>query len=770
MTNQKNLKIYYYHHTHWDREWYKPFESFRIRFARVMESLILELEAGNLRQFYLDGQTVVLEDYFEVYPEKREVIKKFIQEKKLIIGPWYTLADEFLVSGESLIKNLEIGIKQAKELGCEDFIGYLPDSFGHNSEIPSILNRFDIKNAVLWRGVGDTTLQSFCAEFLWKSSGNSEILTTCLTEGYFQNPLHEESSIEQKAEKLKNLIEKLAESASGENILIPLGGDHLGVIPCFCSQISLIEKILKKENPHWEFMDGGIFKYLEAVKNTPNLEIFKGELRDNTKSPVLPGVFSARIYLKRRNSALEWKLSHVAEPLCRLAGEETFFGINVEREFERAWKLLIKNHAHDSICGCSVDEVHEEVMTRFSQAEQICDELISMAKTSISCKITEGSIWVCNLSNSPYSGVIKVKSSAPITENLEKQPISTKKEFPEKILLDTQRPPFAEDMRNFSEYLIYAENLPPMQVVLIAENSKNNDKISIYENRLENSQIALEVQKDGSLELFNKNNNRSFKGLHYILDRADIGDSYNFSPAENDLPIQAKLLKTKIVEKGNLRSILEVYYEMEIPEEFVYENSDSQKGRRSLKTAKTILKTEISLHAGSKRADFKTSWENRSKDHIMQIGFLFEEKITSVISENTFGVIERHFDAEYCMEDHIPAKKGEELKTNTASMQRFVCTNGLGILTKGLYEYEIPQKVTKNTLYITVLRSTGMLSKLFLNTRGFSAGPPLEVSACQCLGLQSVEYSIVPYDSSEEMLRHADEFFGCVVSGIGDTL
>ena len=149
------VKVFLFPHTHWDREWYKPFQDFRIRLVEVMDGVLKEFASGNLEHFYLDGQTVILEDYLQLHPEKEEEIRNLIKAKKLFVGPWYVLADEFLVSGEALVRNLLAGINQAKKFGCEDFFGYMPDSFGHNSQMPQILSSFGIKNAVLWRGVGD---------------------------------------------------------------------------------------------------------------------------------------------------------------------------------------------------------------------------------------------------------------------------------------------------------------------------------------------------------------------------------------------------------------------------------------------------------------------------------------------------------------------------------------------------------------------------------------------------------------------------------------
>jgi len=396
------VEVITFRHTHWDREWYKPFQDFRIRLIDVMNQIIEELQKGSLEYFYLDGQTVVLEDYFEIYPEKEPIIRDFIKNKRLFVGPWYVLADEFLVSGESLIRNLLIGITQAKKYSAKDFFGYLPDSFGHNSEIPRILASFNIKNALVWRGVGNKK-----SEFIWESGDSSSVLATYLTEGYFIN------------ENFEEFIEKIKEHSVSDKILLPVGGDHIFVKGPSCNKNV------------YEY-----FKNLEKFRD--KLETVKGELRDNSRNPILPGTLSTRMYLKQHNAVSTWKLSRIAEPL------QAFLGTNLDKkrknELDYAWKLLLKNHPHDSICGCSVDEVHEENVSRFKQVDQICNALIERCMP-VENKDT-GNVVVYNLSNYPFTGVVKIKQDV----------------FPREILLDIKRAPMSEDMQEVKEHLVYVED------------------------------------------------------------------------------------------------------------------------------------------------------------------------------------------------------------------------------------------------------------------------------------------------------------------------
>ena len=229
-------KVIAYVHTHWDREWYREFEDFRLRLIKVFEEVLKALESGELPCFYFDGQTAALEDYLEIHPEKIPQVKKLVKAKKLRIGPFYCSADSFLVSGECLCRNFEMGIKTAKEFGETEFIGYLSDTFGHSKSIPNILKHFGINKACLWRGLGERK-----ADLNWDG-----IDVTYLIQGYFQDFLNKDWTIEKKAELLKKYIDKIS-LKSGENILLPIGADHLAIPKELNKQIKELNKIYKNE-------------------------------------------------------------------------------------------------------------------------------------------------------------------------------------------------------------------------------------------------------------------------------------------------------------------------------------------------------------------------------------------------------------------------------------------------------------------------------------------------------------------------------------------
>ena len=173
-------KVLAYIHTHWDREWYREFEEFRLRLIEIFD-LVLDLLLHNqIPSFYFDGQVSALLDYLEIYPEKKSCIENLINQKKLFIGPFFCSSDSFLVSLESFIRNLKSGLDYSYKLNCFDQLCYIADSFGHSEMIPSVLKSFKLYDALFWRGISSKTDLFFS----WDG-----INVINLKSGYFQDYL-----------------------------------------------------------------------------------------------------------------------------------------------------------------------------------------------------------------------------------------------------------------------------------------------------------------------------------------------------------------------------------------------------------------------------------------------------------------------------------------------------------------------------------------------------------------------------------------------------
>ena len=167
-------------HTHWDREWYLPFQVFRLKLVRLVDELLAILASDpDYRYFMLDGQTIVLEDYLQMRPERAGEICRYVESGRLLIGPWYVMPDEFLVSPEALIRNLLQGDRLARRFGGKMQVGYTPDPFGHIGQLPQILQGFGIGTAALWRGLADEP-----AELWWAAPDGSRVLLSFLRDSY----------------------------------------------------------------------------------------------------------------------------------------------------------------------------------------------------------------------------------------------------------------------------------------------------------------------------------------------------------------------------------------------------------------------------------------------------------------------------------------------------------------------------------------------------------------------------------------------------------
>jgi alpha-mannosidase len=373
-------------HTHWDREWYQTFQQFRMRLVRAVDKVLDVLDRDPaFAHFMLDGQTIVLEDYLEVRPENAGRLHAYAQSGRLLIGPWYLQPDEFLVGGESLIRNLLMGAQIGAAYGGVMNVGYVPDTFGHIAQLPQILQGFGIDNAIFWRGVGKEVRQS---EFWWAAPDGTRVLVLHLADptGY-SNARILPLNVTDFLTRLKVMEDALLPKSSTGILLLMNGSDHLE--PQDGLPAVIAEANARLSDAHITI--GTLPQYVEAIKRAePALETFSGEWRSSQVAHLLPGVLSTRIWIKQRNTAGEHLLTDVAEPLCAWAWA---LGESYPAGFLRvAWRHLLHNHPHDSICGCSIDQVHREMVSRFDQSQQIAEGLIEEKLAQLASRVNTAAL------------------------------------------------------------------------------------------------------------------------------------------------------------------------------------------------------------------------------------------------------------------------------------------------------------------------------------------------------------------------------------------
>lgn len=735
-----SMKIYIYSHTHWDREWYRTFQQYRLRLIEIIDIILEEFDKNELEYFTLDGQAIVLEDYLEARPENKDRLLKHINNGRLEIGPWYVLPDEFLVSGESLVENLYLGHKLCSQFGETNKIGYLPDTFGHSIDIPVILNNFNIDNAILWRGINTNN-----TEFLWYSMDKSKVKTFHLLEGYYNVILQDNKlSIDEKLKAMQDFINKIRVKTTLDYLLVPMGGDHMP--PPINLRYQLNE--LNSLQNEYEFVQCRLKDFLNHINTDELKEHVQQEFRDCSKSYILPGVYSSRLYLKQANSRLTHKINSIIEPLscyCNLLGLNNF----QLPDSEYLWKMLITNHPHDSICGCSIDQVHEEMEQRFRSLDQACNEIINRAKYSIMQLTTPDEITVFNSSNYSYSGPVNLIGYQEVNQELTQQTIKEFEDHYFEFYSDINEPLPATIIKKQTEKLLWIDNIPPHSFKTIKPVDIPNI-VHAQNNTLSNGLIEIQINKD-SINIKDLQNNREYTDFNQIVSRLDRGDSYNFGPVKFDQPVKASIIAHRIEETGPIRGSINITYEINIPESL----NEARNGASS-KVIKHTIECILSITANSKLVEFNLCWENKSKDHLLQVIFPQNNDIYTTLSENHFSALERRFDPEYNIYDHVPAKENTELKNNTAPMQRFVQACDIALFTEGLPEYE----VFKNNLKLTILRSTGYLSREDIPSRGVQAGPKLETGDNQCIRKCYARYAIHPKSSIPDLYKLAEIFMG----------
>lgn len=397
----ERLNIVLVPHTHWDREWYQTFQQFRIRLVHVVDMLLDIMERDpDFSHFMLDGQTIVLDDYLEIRPEQEERLKKYTRSGRITVGPWYVQPDEFLVSGESLIRNFQVGLKRAAEFGEPMRVGYVPDCFGHIAQLPQILKGVGIDNAVFWRGVGAEAQKS---EFYWAAPDGTKALVLHLADAMgYSNARDMPLKLDEFVTHVELLIKPLLEKATTNTLLFMNGSDHLEPQDGLSAIIKVANEQLAHVNPSHgplagqagvteqngtyqgvQVCIGTLPQYVSAVKGylakagADSLQTLSGEMRSSQYSHLLPSVLSARMWIKQQNTETEHLLARWLEPMTAWAGK---LGAPYPAGLiQQAWKLLLQNHPHDSICGCSIDQVHRENSARFAQSQQIGEQLVSEA-------------------------------------------------------------------------------------------------------------------------------------------------------------------------------------------------------------------------------------------------------------------------------------------------------------------------------------------------------------------------------------------------------
>lgn len=753
-------------HTHWDRAWYVPFQEFRARLVRLVDRLIKLLEQHPEFQVYnLDGQLVVLEDYLEVRPQRALVLRDLISQGRITIGPWYVLADEFLVSPEALIRNLMLGHQMGAEFGGVSKIGYVPDGFGHIAQLPQILRGFGIDNAFFWRGVGEEGDRLGC-EFIWHAPDGSQVTAIWMPFGYHNlsnlgYPVHwgdtsqMEFSLGLAMQQVHKAVEQLRPIVNTQALLLMNGIDHeepdsrlIDVIHCAQGEITGVE-----------FELGTLQDHLGLVRSAGRaLPSFTGEFRWGRYSEILQGVYSTRIHLKQINHRVETLLERYAEPLSALAylaGAEVQEG--TPDLLWTAWRWLLKNHPHDDIYGSGIDLVHEEMLYRFSQAEQIGnlvvrDSLRQLARQVDFTSQTGMPLLVYNPlaweRDEVVSGDVEFDFDDPtadqfhVVDNLGKQvPCQVICDYPA-FWMETLKANRKRCVR-----VAFPAQVPACgyRAYFIqpgagqAPSTNEGTTWQVGEFGAENHFLAFKIQIDGSLEVLDKETGYCYTGLNHFFDVEDAGDEYSYAPCEqtqvySTVGSQARISRAA---SGPSLAIFRIERRLALPEGLA-----SDRKSRSSTLVEMLLVSEITLFRGQPGIYIRTELDNRARDHKLSAVFPTGLSPAHATVDTPFSIMSRDIDlpnSSGWMEDPTPIMH-QRTFTDLSEAGR-----GLAIFNRGLPAVEVIRRTGGAEIWLTLLRSVGWLSRDDLSTRRGAAGPLVPTPGAQCLGHYSYEYAIFPH-------------------------
>ena len=761
-------------HTHWDREWYAPFQRFRLQLVDLLDDLLPRLEADpSFRHFLLDGQMAVVDDYLEVRPEAEDTLRRLATAGRLAMGPWYALPDEFLVSGETLVRNLQLGLRRAAAFGGAMDVGYLPDMFGHVAQMPQVLAQFGFEHTVVWRGVPSAVDRS---GFWWEAPDGTTIRAEYLPEGYGNG-----ARVPDDAKALLHLVDGFIathDDLLAGPVLWMVGTDHQAPRPW-------LGRVVLEANELQEDLELVIRSLAEHVAAAPTegLPHWTGELRSGARANLLMGVASNRIDVKVAAAVAERTLERLAEPLAALFTPAADWPQTV---LDLAWREVIANSAHDSVCACSHDDVVAAVLHRYAEARHIGKGLIDRTRRALGASLAITGAVVINPSARTRGGMVELDlpgagpadglqllTRTPAEEVLHEIAAADAVLVVEReiflhpalvelglevdddragvLLREGERlmdaPPenttavltaLADLARAHPDGLVRVERHGPPRCRVLAHvdavpgygwqawdpgRPGGAGPVTAEGTTLANDLVTVVVEPaDGTFAL------GELTGLGRLVDDGDEGDTYNWSPPDEDHVVdRPETVEVTVAEAGPVRGRLVIDAAYRLPAAVV---DHARVGEVDL-----AVRTEIELRTGEDFLRLTTTTDNQARDHRLRAWFPLPAPADHSEAECAFTVVRRGLDAE---------GGPTERPMSTFPSRRFVRAGGLTVAHEGLLEYELVDIADgrASALALTLLRCTGMLSQGPMTTRPLPAGPEIPLEGPQLQGRQTVRYVV----------------------------
>jgi len=758
--SQISTEVIVVSHTHWDREWYRSFEGFRAHLVDVVDRVLELLDEDPGHRFLLDGQSIILDDYLELRPDSREALRAACRAGRVAVGPWYTQPDSFIPHGEAHVRNLLLGREVAERVAPRaSRVAYLPDSYGHPGQFPQIMAGFGLDGFLYWRGDDDRTAR-FGKAWRWIGPEGSPLTCIRLTDGYCGggNPTRDPAAA---AERWARYLEKAP--ALGGRALLMNGGDHMPPDPVVgeaAERLAMLTGLPVRRGLLEDFVEGcaGIA-----------LPEYVGELRGAATANLLYGVHSTLVPIKLRNRRAEAALTGWLEPWTALG---RVAGLADERPTLRlGWKGLLANQAHDSLVGASADSVTTAVPKRLDAVidlalgatERVLARLAGTPVDRATPWSAAQTLAVFNPSPHPRRDLVRFPlDSFPFygqhADGTDPHPLAIGGLRPLGFTVDGAPARLAEV--HDPDRPRFVAGRPPCELEFVAEapafgwTAVRLEPSDAQPDEVDDGRVieidtgwTVVAEADGRLTVCN--GGRTWTGLFGIEDRGDRGDDYDFEPVPHDPGATLVSVNVERRRHANGMQLLTVRFVFELPASLAPDRE-----RRSGERVQMPVTVQARLTPGVHRVDFRFTLDNTARDHRLRIRLPLGNPGERAIAATTFDVIERSAERPDDLGWKQPAP-------DTFPAQGWASLGGLTVLAPGLPEWVV---APDGALLITVVRSTGWLSRADHRLRADDAGPNLPTPAAQCQGPLEAHLSLLP---GTDPRGASDAEFGlrCVVAG-----
>lgn len=717
-------------HTHWDREWYRTFEAFRARLVDTVDRVLDLLAADPGWKFLLDGQAIVVEDYLLVRPGRRAELEAAVAAGRLGVGPWYVQPDSLLPSGESHVRNLLEGRRVARAAGACSEVAYTPDSFGHPAQLPAIFAGFGLGPFVYWRGNGNE-IDELGPVYRWVAPSGDAVTAYHLGRGYFA-AAYLPRDPEEAVDGLLGVLERLGPIERAPVVLMN-GIDHC--LPDAHTGAVAVALEARLGRP----VTRGLLDDLRGSVDESDRSSFRGALVGARIANLLPGVWSTRLGLKLADRRAERALVGWAEPWSALG---PLLGTPDERPSLRAaWRALLPNQAHDSICGCSQDEVHRQMQGRYATATELADQttarvlerLAGLGPERATPWSTELDLAVFNPSPVSRTDVVRIALDGHPVYRLSDMggdihPLTlldgTAMGYeidgaPARVVpaVDPARMRMWEGMPGVDLELVVAD-VPAFgwRRVHLAPSEPHPDELDDG-RAIASGDLTVTAADDGTLTVVA--GGRTFAGLGALEDLGDRGDTYDFDPVPGDADAgasPASVVVTRHRHPSGLQRLV-VVRTLSVPAGL----TEARDARRDDTVPMTVT-VEARVAPGVDRVDLQVQVVNPAEDHRLRLCFPTGEAVTSYRAATTFDVAERSADP-------VDDEGWEHPAPATFAHQGWIEAHGLVVGAPGLPEAEV---TADGVIKVTLLRSVGWLARLDPTTRPVPAGPGLATPEAQC--------------------------------------